>query len=218
MQFDVFYILLGLSILTFILVLLLVIRFKLVEKYFMPLKFRMMNTYVLDPSQKKDYLKLAIYNTTLNDARVTSFGYIYRQKNIDYFRDYLVQQKFQPNHQALVAARDSLSYSLPLNDLVDVIQDLNNGTFRARKIVAYATTSFGQTTYVTTPLVRKHIQKVLDKRAKLERTRLSGIRRQQRQIRRQKTAQQLARMTHAFQFWFKKTFLKGKQPAKKNHP
>jgi hypothetical protein len=218
MALDVNSIVLAVTLVTLVLVLVLMIKFKLVEKYFMPLKFRMMNTYVHDPSQKKDFLKLAMYNTTLNDARVTSFGYVYRQKNIDYFREYLVQQGFQPNHQALVAARDSLSFSLPLNALVDVIQDINNGKFRARKIVAYATTSFGQTTYVTTPLVRKHIQKTLEKRAKVERTRLAGIRRQQRLLRRQKTAQQLARTYHTFQFWFKKTFVKGKQRTKNKHP
>lgn len=218
MQFDLFYVLLGLSVITFILVILLMIRFKLVEKYFMPLKFRIMNTYVLDPSQKKDYLKMAIYNSTLNDARITSFGYVYRQKNIDYFREYLVQQNVQPNHQAVVAARDSLSFSLPLSSLVDVIQDINSGKFRSRRIVAYATTSFGQTTYVHTPLVRKHVQKILDKRANVERQRLAGIRREQRRIRREKFQQQTARFLNTLGFWFKKTFQKAQPATKKSKP
>ena len=85
---------------------------------------------------------MTIYNSTLNDARVTSFGYVYRQKNIDYFREYLVQHQHPANHQALVAVRDSLTFSLPLTALVDIVQDMNGGKFSARKIIAYATTSF----------------------------------------------------------------------------
>ena len=218
MQFDLFFVLLGLSIVTFLLVTLLMIRFKLVEKYFLPLKFRIVNTYVLDPSQKKDYLKMSIYNSTLNDARVTSFGYVYRQKNIDYFREYLVTHNHPANHQALVAARDSLTFSLPLNALVDVIQDINNGKFRARNVVAYATTSFGQTTYVQTPLVRKHLQKILDKRAKAERIRLSGIAKENRRLRREKFNKQMARWTQSISFWFQKSWKRMFPVNKKKKP
>ena len=218
MQIDLFYVLLGLLIVTFLLVVLLMIRFKLVEKYFLPLKFRIINTYVLDPSQKKDYLKMTIYNSTLNDARVTSFGYVYRQKNIDYFREYLLQHQHPANHQALVAARDSLTFSLPLTALVDIVQDMNGGKFSARKIIAYATTSFGQTTYLTTNLVRKHIQKVLDQRRKVERTRLRGIAREQARQRREKFQKWVVRTRQGIAFFFKKTFSKRPTTGKKIKP
>jgi hypothetical protein len=218
MQIDLFYVLLAISSVTFLLVLLLMIRFKLVEKYFLPLKFRIMNTYVLDPSQKRDYLKMSIYNSTLNDARVTSFGYVYRQKNVDYFREYLVQHNHPANHQALVAARDSLTFSLPLHSLVDVIQDINNGKFYVRKVIAYATTSFGQTTYIRTPLVRKHLQKALDKRAKTERLRLRGIAKENRRLRREKMAKEMARMNHAIRFWIQKTWKSIVPRSKKKKP
>lgn len=218
MQFDLYYVLLGLSSVTFLLLVVLLVRFKLVEKYFLPLKFRILNTYVLDPSQKKDYLKMSIYNSTLNDAHVTSFGYIYRQKNIDYFREYLVQHNHPMNHQALVAARDSLTFALPLTALVDVIQDINGGKFKTRKIVAYATTSFGQTTYIRTSLVRKHIQKVLDKRSQVERRRLAGIAKENRRLRREKFAKNLARFNQGIRFWLKKTWKKMVPSAKKKKP
>jgi hypothetical protein len=214
MPIEQFSILISITAITFLVVLILFIRFILVEKYFAPLKFTITNDYVIDPNLKKDFLKLTIYNSTLNDARITSFGYIYRQKNIDYFTEYLTQNNLSTNQQTIVPARDSMSFTLPLTALVDIVQDINGGGFRMKKIVAFATSSFGQTTRLNTRLIRKHLQKALDKRLRLERQRIAKIRQENRRIKMEKMRKDWRIFKEKVGFWFKKT-LRRVQPTKK---
>lgn len=204
MTFDPYFIILALLLLVCLLVLLLWIRFKLVEKYFAPLKFTITNDYVIDPTLKKDFLKFTIYNATLNDARITSFGYVYRQKNIDYFSEYLKQNKLISGQQTIVPARDSMSFTLPLVALVDMVQDINSGGFRMKNIVAYATSSFGQTTRMKTKLIYKHISKALAVRDRLEKQRLAKLVKEARRLRREKARKARQLFLQKVQVWFKK--------------
>jgi len=218
MSLDPFYLLVAISAVTTLFVIILFIRFTLVEKYFAPLKFTITNDYVIDPNLKKDFLKLTIYNATLNDARITSFGYIYRQKNIDYFTEYLTQNKLALNQQTIVPARDSMSFTLPLTALVDIVQDINGGGYRMKKITAFATSSFGQTTRMTTRLIRKHLQKALSKRLQAERQRIAKIREENNRIRREKFKKDWQVLKEKVRFWFKKTFAKASNLKKKRKP
>ena len=201
-----------------ILLIALTIRFQLIEKYFAPLKFRIKNQLVIDPNLNQEFLKVVIYNSTLNDARVTSFGYLYRHKNIDYFREYLIQSKLPIVHQTIVPSRDSITFVLPLESLGDIIQNINQGRFSVEKVRVFAISSFGQTTIIQSKLVQRHLSKLLTKRKKIERLRLKQIKKENRRIKKEKAAKQNAIFRQRVVFWVKNSFQGIKTLLKKRKP
>lgn len=218
MNFDINLITLFLTIVTFILLLVLTIRFQLIEKYFAPLKFRIKNQLVIDPTLQQEFLKVVIYNSTLNDARVTSFGYLYRQKNIDYFREYLIQSKMPVVHQTIVPSRDSITFTLPLESLGDIVQNINQGRFTVKQVRVFAISSFGQTTVIKSRLVQRHLTKLLGKRKKIEQKRLRQIRNENRRLKNEKFAKQSAILRQRIGFWFKNAYERLKTLLKKRKP
>ncbi len=218
MNFDTNLLNLILAIITFLLLIALTIRFQLIEKYFAPLKFRIKNQLVFDPNLNKEFLKVVIYNSTLNDARVTSFGYLYRQKNIDYFREYLIQSKLPLVHQTIVPSRDSITFTLPLESLGDIIQNINLGKFTVKQVKVFAISSFGQTTIIKSPLVQRHLSKLLRNRKKVELKKLSQIRKENRRLRNEKIAKQSAILRQRVGFWFKNAYERVKTLLKKRNP
>ncbi len=218
MNLDTNSITLLLTILTVILLLVLTIRFQLIEKYFAPLKFRIKNQLVIDPTLQQEFLKVVIYNSTLNDARVTSFGYLYRQKNIDYFREYLIQSKMPVVHQTIVPSRDSITFTLPLESLGDIVQNINQGRFTVKQVRVFAISSFGQTTVIKSRLVQRHLTKLLGKRKKIEQKRLRQIRNENRRLKNEKFAKQSAILRQRIGFWFKNAYERLKTLLKKRKP
>lgn len=218
MTFDLNFVVLGLLVLVLWFLIWLWIRFKLVEKYFAPLKFTLTNEYVVDPALKKDFLKFTIYNATLNDARITSFGYIYRQKQIDYFSEYLAQKQIPNGQPMMVPARESLSFSLPLGSLVDMVQDINGGSYKMKRIAAFATSSFGQTTKIKTKRLYKHLKKALRTRLHLEKQRLARIAKENRRLRREKSKKARQMLSQKIQAWMKKTIARLPKLKKKRKP
>jgi hypothetical protein len=196
----------------------LTIRFQLIEKYFAPLKFRIKNQLVIDPTLQQEFLKVVIYNSTLNDARVTSFGYLYRQKNIDYFREYLIQSKMPVVHQTIVPSRDSITFTLPLESLGDIVQNINQGRFTVKQVRVFAISSFGQTTVIKSRLVQRHLTKLLGKRKKIEQKRLRQIRNENRRLKNEKFAKQSAILRQRIGFWFKNAYERLKTLLKKRKP
>lgn len=215
MSFDTNLINLSLTIIVVLLLIVLTIRFQLIEKYFAPLKFRITNQLVIDPTLNQEFLKVVIYNSTLNDARVTSFGYVYRQKNIDYFREYLTQVKLPNSNQTIVPSRDSITFTFSLESLADIIQNINQGKFKVKQVKVFAISSFGQSTVIKSRLVQKHLAKLLQKRKLAEGKRLQQIRKENRRARREKIAQQNAIFRQRVGFWFKKSFERLKKLIKK---
>ncbi len=218
MIFDTNLITLLLTIFTALLLLVLTIRFQLIEKYFAPLKFRIKNQLVIDPTLQQEFLKVVIYNSTLNDARVTSFGYLYRQKNIDYFREYLIQSKMPVVHQTIVPSRDSITFTLPLESLGDIVQNINQGRFTVKQVRVFAISSFGQTTVIKSRLVQRHLTKLLGKRKKIEQKRLRQIRNENRRLKNEKFAKQSAILRQRIGFWFKNAYERLKTLLKKRKP
>ncbi len=218
MTIDINLIVLVLTILIALLLIALTIRFQLIEKYFAPLKFRITNQLVIDPNLNQEFLKVVIYNATLNDARVTSFGYLYRQKNIDYFREYLNQAKMANLIQTIVPSRDSITFKLTLESLADIVQNINQGKFKVRQIKVFAISSFGQTTIVQSRLVQRHLTKLLNKRKVTAQKKLRQIRQENRRLRREKFAKQLAILRQRIGFWFKNAFERLKKLSKKRKP
>lgn len=218
MSIDINLIVLVLTILIALLLLALTIRFQLIEKYFAPLKFRITNQMVIDPNLNQEFLKVVIYNATLNDARVTSFGYLYRQKNIDYFREYLNQAKLANVIQTIVPSRDSITFKLPLESLADIVQNINQGQFKVRQIKVFAISSFGQTTIIQSRLVQRHLTKLLKKRKVTAQKKLRQIRQENQRLKREKFVKQFAILRQRIGFWLKKAFERLKKLSKKRKP
>jgi hypothetical protein len=180
------YIVYGALLIIVLLLFITLIRFRSVEKYFSPLRFKLKNDLQVHPETKITTVQFLIFNPTLHDARVTSFGYVYRQTYLNFFTDYLKKEQLPVHHQPLIAARDALRFELDYKTLIDLILDMNGGKFKVKKLVVYAMTSLGQVSMARTKDVEKQLIKSFKTLAKLEKQRRAGIRKEKRALQREK--------------------------------
>jgi len=188
----------------------LVFNYRKIEGYFTLLKFKIINRYIVSANKQKDAFKFTIYNAALNDARLSSFGYTYLQKSIDFYQDYLALQKLPIHHEEMIVSRGSFSFNVDIERLADLIQDINQGGYKVKPISLFAISSLGQMTSLQSRLVTKHIKLILKRRHKLEAKRIRTIKIEQRRLKREKFHQN---WTHLFgQFKGKlNTLFKGKK-------
>jgi hypothetical protein len=177
---------LGILSLIFILLLILMINYRKIEGYFTLLKFKIVNRYVINPTSKKDVFKFTIYNAALNDARLSSFGYSYQQKSIDFYQDYLAIHQLETDHEAIIPSRGSFNFDIAIEPLADLIQDINQGGYKVKRISLFAISSLGQVTTIKSRMVSKHVKRILLKRFKAEQKRIRFIKVEQRRIKAEK--------------------------------
>jgi hypothetical protein len=164
----------------------LVFNYRKIEGYFTLLKFKIINRYIVSANKQKDAFKFTIYNAALNDARLSSFGYTYLQKSIDFYQDYLALQQLPMHHEEMIVSRGSFSFNVDIERLADLIQDINQGGYKVKPISLFAISSLGQMTSLQSRLVTKHIKLILKRRHKLEAKRIRTIKIEQRRLKREK--------------------------------
>jgi hypothetical protein len=184
----------------------LVYNYRKIEGYFTILKFRIVNRYLVSANSQKDTFKFTIYNAALNDARLSSFGYTYLQKSIDFYQDYLKVQNLPLHHEEMIVSRGSFSFSVDIERLADLIQDINLGSYRVKPISLYAISSLGQMTRIQSNLVTKHLRIILGRRYRIVKKRLRVIKLEQRRLKREQFNQKFAHgMTQLKTKWRKLT-------------
>lgn len=207
----VLYINLGLLTVVLLTLLVLVINYRKIEGYFTLLKFKIINSYIVSTNQKKDTFKFTIYNAALSDARLSSFGYSYMQKSIDFYQDYLLAMKLAPNHEEMIVSRGSFNFSVDINLVADMIQNINLGGFKVKPISLYAISSLGQMTRVKSAVVTKQLKRILKQRHAIEKKRLHLIKVEDRRLKKERFHQQVG----LFVTMIKTKFNQSKNPSKK---
>src|SRR5690606_1326180 len=104
-----------------------------------------------------------IYNQNINDVRVTSFGFLYKNQNIDYTRMYLESKSLPYDHKIVISSRDLISFSSDIIILKDLVNDLNEGKTKISKIMIYATDNRGFTSSNRAKNIEKKIKEIVIK-------------------------------------------------------
>ena len=186
--------------------------------FFTNSKFKIQSSYVIEPVTKEHYVALTIYNNNLNDTRMTGFGFVYEQQNIDYYQSYLVSKKLDESVKVTIAARDSMVFKIKLDELVTTLVDINRGHFKARPIAAFITDSLGLMMVSPAREIRRHVQKRMKDLHVQEKARQQQIRREHRETERIKAQERRNERRQQRNEWMEKQVLRIKEMFTKKKP
>ena len=143
-------------------------------------KLTIRTALVVNPTTKDKEIQIYFYNRNINDTRITGFGFKYLVQNIDYYHYYLTQKQLPIDARVSLTNNEHLVLTLKPDELKVILFNLNQGTYRVRKLHAYISESQGVTTVRNARNIRSFVQKLLTADLKVEQLRLATIRRQQR--------------------------------------
>jgi len=126
--------------------------------------------------------------------------------------------RFQLIEKYFAPLKFRIKFTLPLESLGDIVQNINQGRFTVKQVRVFAISSFGQTTVIKSRLVQRHLTKLLGKRKKIEQKRLRQIRNENRRQKNEKFAKQSAILRQRIGFWFKNAYERLKTLLKKRKP
>lgn len=178
--------------------------------FFTNSKFKIQAKYVIEPATKEHFVALTIYNNNLNDTRMTGFGFVYEQQNIDYYQSYLISRKLDESSKVTIAARDSITFKIKLDDLVTTLVDINHGQFRAHAIDAFITDSLGLMMSSPAHEIRMHVQRKMKELKAQENARQRQIQHEHRESEKIKAHERSLDRKAKRHEWFEKQTLKFK--------
>jgi hypothetical protein len=132
-------------------------------KYFSNKKFRIITSYEVDAKDANRYFTITIYNNNINEVRLSGFGYVYQNQNIDFYKNYLIEQGFPNDHKIVIHSRDYLITKIDINQLKTIISDINKGEFKVTKMKAFVTDSLGISNSTNAKQVKKQIDLMIKK-------------------------------------------------------
>ena len=139
-------------------VLIIILRYNIyMSNFFSNRKFRINSAYIFEPVDKSKTFSLTIFNNNVNDSRMISFGFLYKNHSINYYRAYLNDNKLGENHKIIIASRDCISVNIDALEFKRVISDMNRGSRRVSKLKAYVADSSGLTFKANAKAVKKQI-------------------------------------------------------------
>ena len=159
------YIVLTLLIISSIFVLIIVIYNFRIYKYFSNRRFKITSMFEIDPIDMTKDFSIILFNNNINDTRVISIGFVYKNKNLDYYKSYLNQHDLAKKSKILVPSRDSVKLKINTDELQTIIKDINDGKKRVSTLRVFAIDSLGITTFIRA----KKVKKILSRNLKLER-------------------------------------------------
>jgi hypothetical protein len=132
-------------------------------KYFSNKKFRIITSYEVDARDSNKYFTITIYNNNINEVRLSGFGYVYQNQNIDFYKNYLIEHGFPSDHKIVIHSRDYLVTKIDINQLKTIISDINKGEFKVTKMRAFVTDSLGISNSANAKQVKKQIDLMIKK-------------------------------------------------------
>jgi hypothetical protein len=131
--------------------------------YFSNKKFLISSNFKVDANSRKKDFSITIYNTNINDIRISGFGYVYKGQNIDFYNTYLNSKSLPENQKIVISSRDYLTAKIEIDLLKNIISDINKGNIKVKKVNAYVTDSLGLTTFTKANQVRNQLCMLLKK-------------------------------------------------------
>lgn len=135
-----------LFILSFVLLALILSMNKYFAMYFSNKRFKIISSYEVNANDGNKYFSIAIYNNNINEVRLAGFGYVYKDQNIDFYSNYILDQHLPSDHKIVIHSRDYLTTRINVNQLKTIISDINKGTLDVKGMKTFVTDSLGLST------------------------------------------------------------------------
>lgn len=162
------------SLILFVIVIILMIILlgfnKYFAMYFSNKKFHIESNFRIDAADENKLFIIDIYNRNINDVRLSSFGFLYKGRNIDFYKTYLIEKDLPKDHKVVISSRDYLSTHIKMDTLKNIIYDINRGSKKISKLNAYVTDSLGITSRTNARDIKNQIKDKIkeDKREKIK--------------------------------------------------
>lgn len=154
------YIVIVILLILLIFVIRLIISHSVVKRFLLNKKYKIKSLIIYDVNTKSEKIQIRVFNQNINDVRITSLGFAYKNKNIDYYQKYLVDNNFSLDHKVSITSRGFIELNLDLLIFKNLIQDLNKGQKRVSEIQVYIIDSIGSMNKATVENLRSYIIKV----------------------------------------------------------
>lgn len=133
----------------------------IVKKYFSNAQFMIVASVEFNTEQLNNYYTVKIYNQNFNDVRITSFGFMYKNQNIDYYQKYLVKEQIPLDSKLVIYSRDHIIFNIKPEELKSIVLDINNGVYKVKKLQVYVIDSLGITTFYNSKRITKNLQELI---------------------------------------------------------
>ncbi len=170
------------------LIVVLLILQNIVSGYFSSKKFTVKSKHKVEPLNGNEKFELMVFNNNVNEARILSFGFLYRSNSIDFFDSYLKTQQLDSDAKVIITSRDFIKLEIEAQLLQQLVEKHNDGKVRVEPVYAYVTDIGGHIIKYPAREVRKiiyrHFKAVDDaKKAQLraEKKEAARIRKEARQ-------------------------------------
>lgn len=126
--------------------------------YFSNKKFHIKADFRVDAIDKNKLFIINIFNRNINDVRLSSFGFLYQGRNIDFYKSYLLQKDLPQDHKVVISSRDFLSTQIEMETLKNIVSDINKGSKKVSSLYVYVTDSLGITSKTKSRDIRNQIK------------------------------------------------------------
>ncbi|WP_025725414.1 hypothetical protein [Acholeplasma granularum] len=155
-------------IFTFIFLIVIISLIRYLYELFTENKFIIVASSNIVSGELEKQFMVRIFNKNMNDIRISSLGFSYKENNIDFFNQYLEDNKLSNNHKVVVLSRDYITLNIHTNKLKNVILDINKGKMKVSKLDVYVTDALGITTKIKAKEIRKIILRMIKESHKLK--------------------------------------------------
>ncbi len=111
----------------------------IVSGYFSSKKFAVKSKHKVEPLTGEEKFELMVFNNNVNEARILSFGFLYRSNSVDFFDTYLDRADLKKEGKILIDSRDFIKLEIEAKHLQEIIARHNDGRVRVAPVQAYVT-------------------------------------------------------------------------------
>ena len=172
----------AVSVLTLGLLIAVFILQNIVSGYFSSKKFAVKSKHKVEPLTGEEKFELMVFNNNVNEARILSFGFLYRSNSVDFFDTFIEKELLPKDTKVIITSRDFIKLEIEAKHLQDIIRKHNDGKVRVDPVYAYVTDIGGNIIKYPAREVRRIVyrhfkaiddeRKATEKSAKQEATRI----------------------------------------------
>lgn len=158
-NFELIVILLFIA--SFILLSIILSMNKYFAMYFLNRRFKIKSNYEVNAYDGQKDFTITIFNNNINEVRLSGFGFVYKDQNIDFYQNYLLDHNLPLDHKVVIHSRDYLTARIKVEQLKVIISDINKGSSDLSNIKVFVTDSLGLSTNSKSKQVKDQLRKML---------------------------------------------------------
>ncbi|MEW6609167.1 MAG: hypothetical protein AB1414_17275 [bacterium] len=150
-----------LFVVSFVLLSIILSMNKYFAMYFLNKRFKIKSNYEVNAYDGQKDFTITIFNNNINEVRLSGFGFVYKDQNIDFYQNYLRDHNLPLDHKVVIHSRDYLTARIKVEQLKVIISDINKGSNDLSVIKVFVTDSLGLSTASKSKQVKDQIRKML---------------------------------------------------------